>query len=42
MSSLWFEIRRRNVVRVGIAGVLMAWVLLQAVDLGLDIVNALN
>ena len=42
MSSFWSELKRRNVVRVGIAYVLVAWVLLQAVDFGLDIIDAPN
>ena len=42
MPSLGSEISRRNVVRVGIAYMLMAWVLLQAVDFGLDVIDAPN
>ena len=32
MSSLFAELKRRNVFRVGIAYTLVAWLLLQAVD----------
>jgi TolB-like protein/Tfp pilus assembly protein PilF len=36
------ELKRRNVVRVGIAYVLMGWLLLQAADFGLDLIDAPN
>jgi len=36
------ELKRRNVVRVGLAYALIAWVLLQAADFGLDLVGAPN
>jgi len=36
------ELKRRNVFRVGIAYVLMGWVLLQGADFALDLVNAPN
>ena len=36
------ELKRRNVFRVGIAYVVMGWVLLQAADFALDLVNAPN
>ena len=36
------ELKRRNVFRVGIAYVLMGWVLLQAADFALDLVDAPN
>jgi TolB-like protein len=40
--SLFAELRRRNVFRVGIAYGLIAWVLLQAADFGFDLVGAPN
>jgi len=40
--SFFIELRRRNVVRVGIAYVLIAWVLLQGADFGLDLIDAPN
>jgi TolB-like protein/Tfp pilus assembly protein PilF len=40
--SFFSELKRRNVVRVGIAYVLIAWVLLQAADFGLDLIDAPN
>ena len=40
--SFFAELKRRNVVRVGIAYVLIAWVLLQAADFGLDLIDAPN
>ena len=40
--SFFAELKRRNVVRVGIAFVLIAWVLLQAADFGLDLIDAPN
>ena len=36
------ELKRRNVVRVGLAYALIAWVLLQAADFGLDLVGSPN
>ncbi len=36
------ELRRRNVVRVGIAYALIAWVILQAADFGLQVIDAPN
>ena len=36
------ELKRRNVFRVGLAYVLIAWVLLQAADFGFDLVDAPN
>ena len=36
MSELFNELKRRNVVRVGLAYVLVAWLLAQAAELGLD------
>jgi TolB-like protein/tetratricopeptide (TPR) repeat protein len=40
--SFFQELKRRNVVRVGIAYVLMGWLLLQAADFGLDLIDAPN
>jgi TolB-like protein len=40
--SFFQELKRRNVVRVGIAYVLMAWLLLQAADFVLDLIDAPN
>ena len=40
--SFFTELKRRNVFRMGIAYVLVAWVLLQAIDFGLDIISAPN
>lgn len=40
--SFFEELKRRNVVRVGIAYVLMAWLLLQAADFVLDLIDAPN
>jgi hypothetical protein len=40
--SFFEELKRRNVVRVGIAYLLMAWLLLQAADFGLDLIDAPN
>jgi len=40
--SLFSELKRRNVFRVGAAYVLAAWVLLQAVDFVLDAISAPN
>ena len=36
------ELKRRNVFRMGIAYVVVAWVLLQAIDFSLDIISAPN
>jgi hypothetical protein len=38
--SLFKELERRNVIRVGIAYVVAAWVFLQVADLVLDAINA--
>jgi TolB-like protein len=40
--SFFEELKRRNVVRVGIAYLLIAWVLLQGLDFGLDLIDAPN
>jgi TolB-like protein len=40
--SLFIELKRRNVIRVGIAYLLGAWVLLQAADFGLQVIDAPN
>jgi len=40
--SLFNELKRRNVIRVGIAYVVVTWVLLQAIDFVLDIISAPN
>jgi len=40
--SLINELKRRNVLRVGIAYVLIAWVLLQGADFALDLIDAPN
>ena len=40
--SLLAELKRHNVFKVGIAYLLMAWVLLQAGDFALDLVDAPN
>jgi len=40
--SLFRELKRRNVFRVGIAYVVIAWVLLQMVDFALDLISAPN
>ena len=40
--SFFQELKRRNVVRVGIAYVLMGWLVLQAADFGLDLIDAPN
>jgi TolB-like protein/Flp pilus assembly protein TadD len=40
--SLVNELKRRNVIRVGIAYVLIAWVLLQGADFALDLIDAPN
>ena len=38
--SLFEELKRRNVFRVGIAWILMGWVVLQGADFVLDLVGA--
>ena len=40
--SLFEELKRRNVIRVGIAYVLLGWVVLQAADFALDLIDAPN
>ncbi len=40
--SLFNELKRRNVIRVGIAYVVAAWLLLQAIDFALDVIGAPN
>jgi TolB-like protein len=40
--SFFGELKRRNVFRMGIAYIVVAWVLLQAIDFGLDIISAPN
>lgn len=40
MSKLWQELKRRNVVRVGLAYVLVAWVALQVADFALEVIEA--
>ncbi len=40
--SFFTELKRRNVFRMGIAYIVVAWVLLQAIDFGLDIISAPN
>ena len=40
--GLFTELKRRNVFRVGIAYLLGAWVLLQAADFGLQVIDAPN
>ncbi len=40
--SIFAELKRRNVFRVGIAYVLMGWVLLQGADFGFDLIGAPN
>jgi TolB-like protein/two-component SAPR family response regulator len=40
--SLFAELKRRNVFRVGIAYVLMGWVVLQGADFALDLIDAPN
>ena len=42
IMALFTELKRRNVIRVGIAYVLMGWVLLQIADFALDLVDAPN
>ena len=38
--SLFEELKRRNVFRVGIAYIVAAWLLVQMADLALDIIGA--
>ena len=38
--SFFQELKRRNVVRMGIAYLVVAWVLLQAVDFALEVIDA--
>lgn len=40
--SFFEELKRRNVVRVGIAYVLLGWVVMQAADFALDLIDAPN
>jgi TolB-like protein len=40
MGSFWNELKRRNVVRVGIAYALVSWVGLQVIDFALEIISA--
>ena len=40
MASVWGELKRRNVVRVGIAYAIVSWLLLQVVDVILDNIEA--
>ena len=40
--SFFSELKRRNVFRMGIAYIVVAWVLLQAIDFTLDIISAPN
>ena len=40
--NLFNELKRRNVFRMGIAYVVVAWVLLQAIDFALDLISAPN
>ena len=40
MKSIWGELKRRNVVRVGIAYGLVCWVLLQIADFVLEVIDA--
>ena len=40
--SFFNELKRRNVFRMGIAYIVVAWVLLQAIDFTLDIISAPN
>jgi len=42
LMSFFQELKRRNVVRVGIAYVLISWVLLQGADFALDLIDAPN
>lgn len=40
MNSLWNELKRRNVIRVGVAYALVAWVALQVIDFALEVIAA--
>ena len=40
MGSFWNELKRRNVVRVGITYALVAWISLQVIDFALEIISA--
>jgi TolB-like protein len=40
MMSFFQELKRRNVVRMAIAYLVLAWVLLQAADFGLEVIDA--
>ena len=40
--SLFSELKRRNVVRVAVAYIVAAWLLLQGIDFGLDVISAHN
>ncbi len=40
--SFFAELKRRNVFRVGVAYIVMSWVLLQAADFALDLIGAPN
>ena len=40
--SFFAELKRRNVIRVALAYILITWVLLQAADFGLDMIEAPN
>jgi len=40
MNSFWNEIKRRNVVRVGLAYAVVAWVALQVIDFSLQVISA--
>jgi len=40
MGSLWIELKRRNVVRVGVAYALVAWVALQVIEFALEVIAA--
>ncbi len=40
MESLWNELKRRNVVRVGIAYAVAAWVSLEVINFAIDVIGA--
>jgi len=40
--SFFTELKRRNVFRMGVAYIVVAWVILQAIDFALDIISAPN
>jgi len=40
MTSIWVELKRRNVVRVAIAYAVVAWLLLQVADVVLNNIEA--